>query len=82
LIYLALTNKSKIKNKLLPLSVQSRGGGHKSCRPFFFTTISSRARTYWFDATPPETTYNKKDKKWHLDFSTERNIDVIGPNNI
>jgi len=57
--------KSKTKNKLLPLSVQSRGGGHTSWRPFFFTTVSSRARTYWFDATPPETTCNRQDVEWH-----------------
>lgn len=44
----------------LPLSVQRLGGGQTSCRPLCFTTWWSRARTYLFDATPPDTTYKGK----------------------
>lgn len=45
-----------------PLSVQRLGGGHTSLSPVFLTTWLSRALTYLFDATPPETTCKRYQK--------------------
>lgn len=45
-----------VQATITPLSVQRLGGGHTSSRLLFLTTRSSRALTYLFDATPPETT--------------------------
>lgn len=59
-----VTNHYRLQNNS-PLSVQRLGGGHTSSSPFFLTTWLSRALTYWFDATPPETTCKRyqKDQK-------------------